>query len=134
MLSALGASIISSIASTFLGKALDAFTAYVNKQITLAELEARVRQALVETFAEVEKAQADALARTYASFMAALQASKLMQVVWASVTLSQLAVLLWHQRLVSLGVEFGWSRYVVLGLVVAPVTVALATLALAATV
>lgn len=48
---------------------------------------------------------------------------------WAS-----LAVLLWHQRLVSLGVEFGWSRYVVLGLVVAPVTVALATLALAATV
>jgi Na+/H+ antiporter NhaD/arsenite permease-like protein len=48
---------------------------------------------------------------------------------WAS-----LAVLLWHRRLVSLGVEFSWSRYVVLGLVVAPVTVALATLALAGTV
>ena len=48
---------------------------------------------------------------------------------WAS-----LAVLLWHRRLVALGVELRWSRYVVLGLVVAPVTVALATLALAATV
>jgi Na+/H+ antiporter NhaD/arsenite permease-like protein len=48
---------------------------------------------------------------------------------WAS-----LAVLLWHRRLVTLGVEFRWSRYVVLGLVVAPVTVTLATLALAATV
>lgn len=97
MLSALAGGVISSIASTFMGKALDAFTAYVNKQISMAELEARVRQALLETFAEVEKAQTDALARTYASFMAALQTSKLLQVVWASVTLSQLAVLLWHQ-------------------------------------
>jgi Na+/H+ antiporter NhaD/arsenite permease-like protein len=48
---------------------------------------------------------------------------------WAS-----LATLLWHQRLVALGVELRWSRYLLLGLVVAPVTVALATLALAATV
>ncbi len=46
---------------------------------------------------------------------------------WAS-----LAVLLWHRRLVALGVELSWSRYVLLGIVVAPVTVALATLALAA--
>lgn len=48
---------------------------------------------------------------------------------WAS-----LAVLLWHRRLVALGVEFRWTRYVLLGLVVAPVTVALATLAFGATV
>lgn len=48
---------------------------------------------------------------------------------WAS-----LAVLLWHRRLVALDVEFRWTRYVVLGLVVAPLTVGLATLALAATV
>ncbi|GAB2456179.1 Na+/H+ antiporter NhaD/arsenite permease-like protein [Conyzicola lurida] len=45
---------------------------------------------------------------------------------WAS-----LATLLWHQRLVQNGVELSWSRYVLLGLVAAPVTVALATLALA---
>lgn len=47
---------------------------------------------------------------------------------WAS-----LAILLWHQRLVSLGVELRWGRYLLLSLIVAPVTVALATLALAAT-
>lgn len=48
---------------------------------------------------------------------------------WAS-----LATLLWHQRLTSFDVEIRWSRYMLLGLVVAPVTVVLATLALSATV
>lgn len=46
---------------------------------------------------------------------------------WAS-----LATLLWHQRLVSLGVELSWSRYCLLGLLVVPPTVVLATLALSA--
>jgi len=45
---------------------------------------------------------------------------------WAS-----LATLLWHARLRALGVRIGWGRYLLLGLVVAPVTVALATLVLA---
>jgi arsenical pump membrane protein len=44
---------------------------------------------------------------------------------WAS-----LATLLWHQRLVSLGVELRWSRYVLLGCLVVPPTVVLATLAI----
>lgn len=44
---------------------------------------------------------------------------------WAS-----LATLLWHERLVAMGVELRWSRYVLLGLVVAPLTVLVATLAL----
>lgn len=44
---------------------------------------------------------------------------------WAS-----LATLLWHARLTSLGVEISWRRYVLLGLVAAPLTVAAATLAL----
>ncbi|MGX5695509.1 SLC13 family permease [Agromyces soli] len=47
---------------------------------------------------------------------------------WAS-----LATLLWHQRLVSMGVEISWGRFAALGLVVAPLTVGLATLALAVT-
>lgn len=46
---------------------------------------------------------------------------------WAS-----LATLLWHQRLTSMGVEISWGRFAMLGLVVAPLTVGLATLALAA--
>jgi len=45
---------------------------------------------------------------------------------WAS-----LATLLWHSRLTALGVELRWSRYLVLGLIVAPVTVIAATLGLA---
>jgi Na+/H+ antiporter NhaD/arsenite permease-like protein len=47
---------------------------------------------------------------------------------WAS-----LATLLWHSRLKALDVELRWSRYLVLGLVVAPVTVVTATLGLALT-
>ncbi|MEP6842888.1 MAG: SLC13 family permease [Pseudolysinimonas sp.] len=47
---------------------------------------------------------------------------------WAS-----LATLLWHARLKALDVELRWSRYLLLGLVVAPVTVVLATLRLALT-
>lgn len=47
---------------------------------------------------------------------------------WAS-----LATLLWHHRLVALGVSISWRKYVLLGLVVAPVTVVLATLALLVT-
>ena len=45
---------------------------------------------------------------------------------WAS-----LATLLWHERLKALDVEISWGRFALLGLIVAPVTVALATLGLA---
>lgn len=45
---------------------------------------------------------------------------------WAS-----LATLLWHERLHAVGVDVPWRRYVLLGLVVAPVTVALSVLPLA---
>jgi len=44
---------------------------------------------------------------------------------WAS-----LATLLWHSRLKSLEVEISWPRYAALGLVVAPLTVGLAVVAL----
>lgn len=45
---------------------------------------------------------------------------------WAS-----LATLLWHSRLRALGVDFSWRRYLLLGAIVAPITVAAATLTLA---
>jgi Na+/H+ antiporter NhaD/arsenite permease-like protein len=47
---------------------------------------------------------------------------------WAS-----LATLLWHSRLHSLGVDVPWTRYALLGLVVAPLTVVAATTVLALT-
>ena len=43
---------------------------------------------------------------------------------WAS-----LATLLWHQRLSAMGVEISWRRYLLLGVIVAPVVVTAATLA-----
>lgn len=45
---------------------------------------------------------------------------------WAS-----LATLLWHQRLVTLGVEISWRRYAALGLLVVPLTIVPAVLVLA---
>ncbi len=45
---------------------------------------------------------------------------------WAS-----LATLLWHQRLVALGVEISWRRYALLGLLVVPLTLVPAVLVLA---
>lgn len=45
---------------------------------------------------------------------------------WAS-----LATLLWHDRLRALGVDLPWSRYVLLGLIAAPLTVILAVIPLA---
>lgn len=47
---------------------------------------------------------------------------------WAS-----LATLLWHQRLSALDVDIRWHRYVLLGALVAPLTVVLATLAFSLT-
>ncbi len=47
---------------------------------------------------------------------------------WAS-----LATLLWHARLTSLGVGIPWIRFAGLGLIVAPLTVVVATVALAVT-
>ncbi len=44
---------------------------------------------------------------------------------WAS-----LATLLWHTRMTAMGVEISWLRYAALGLVVAPLTVVMAVLAL----
>jgi arsenical pump membrane protein len=45
---------------------------------------------------------------------------------WAS-----LATLLWHERLKALDVEISWGKYILLGLIAAPVAVTLATLGLA---
>jgi Na+/H+ antiporter NhaD/arsenite permease-like protein len=44
---------------------------------------------------------------------------------WAS-----LATLLWHDRLTGMGVRISWRRYLLLGLIAAPLTVVLAALAL----
>lgn len=90
-------SIIMALVPILTGSLADAFKAYEQKQITLAELNAKVQQSLISAFAEVQKSQSAALAATFASFMDGAKNSALMRGVWAAVVLSELVVLLWHQ-------------------------------------
>lgn len=90
-------SIVMAIAPLLIGKLADAFSAYEKKQISLAELNAKVSESLMECFSEVMKSQSDALAKTFASFGQVMINSRLVRIVWATVVLSQLAVLLWLQ-------------------------------------
>ena len=93
IIGALGGNIVDSL----LGKITGVFESYFKKEISMEELRTKVLQSLLSTFAEVEKAHADSIAKTFDSFMRAAAQSKIMQVVWASVAISQLLVLLWHQ-------------------------------------
>lgn len=97
MLSALFSAVGGQIVDKLLGRVTGLFEGYLNKQVSMEELRAGVLKALLEVIGEVEKAQADALARTYASFADALKTSRLLQVMWAVVLGSQVLVLVWHQ-------------------------------------
>lgn len=96
-LTALGGPIVKALADSLFGKVADTFQAYFQKQITEAQLKEKLVEALLSTFAEVEKAYAASLTATFSSFMNAAAQSKFMQHVWGAVALSQLVVLLWHQ-------------------------------------
>jgi hypothetical protein len=93
--------IISSLGGVFINKfidgALQAFTAYQNKQISVEELKDRLLGLMVNAARDIEVSHADALAKTYASFMDAMKQSILMQTMWACTVGSQLFVLVWHQ-------------------------------------
>lgn len=97
--------ILTKLGSMFGGNIVDAllsnfttlFKAYFDKQITEAQLREKLTEALITSFADVEKAHADSLTKTFASFMDAVTKSKLMQATWAAVALSQLAVIIWFQ-------------------------------------
>jgi|SRR5882672_1545676 len=81
----------------FLSSAVDAFKAYENKQISVEQLRDQLYGLMVQAAKDVEVAQAEALAKTYASFMQAMVQSKIMQRVWAFVTISQSLMILWFQ-------------------------------------
>lgn len=75
----------------------ECFKAYEQKQISEAELRAKVSEILINSFASVEQTHAQELTKTYTAFLASMDKSALLRVVWASTTISQLLVLLWHQ-------------------------------------
>jgi hypothetical protein len=89
--------LVTALAPLLIGKLADAFSAYEKKQISLAELNAKVSQALMECFSEVMKSQTDALSKTFATFGDMMKNSRLVRMVWACVVLSQLGVLVFQQ-------------------------------------
>jgi hypothetical protein len=89
--------VLGTLLDKIIGPFVDCFKAYEQKQISEAELRAKVSEILINSFGDVEKTHAQELSKTYATFMASLDKSLLLRVVWASTTISQLLVLLWHQ-------------------------------------
>lgn len=112
MLGAIFSAVGGQIIDGLLGRITGVFEAYFKKQISMEELKTRLSQAMLETFADVEKAHASALASTYESFSKALVQSTTLQVMWAAVVGSQLFVLVWHQFGIPLVVFMEWTpRY-----------------------
>lgn len=103
--------IISSLGGVFIekiiGGALEAFKAYENKQISMEELRTKLLGIMVGAARDIEVAHADALAKTYASFMDAMKTSKVMQYGWATALYSQIFVLVWSQWAVPLLFAYG---------------------------
>ena len=79
------------------GQVTDVAKAYFNKQISEEEFRTEVRKASLATYTQVQTASLEALPKTFVPFLQAMVNNKLIRVVWAVVTLSQLGVLLWHQ-------------------------------------
>ena len=107
MLSAIFSAIGMPLINGILDRALAAFTAYQNKQISVEQLKDQLYGLMLGAIKDIEVSHADALAKTYASFMDAMKTSKLMQRVWASVVLSQLFILVWSQFFVPLLFAYG---------------------------
>lgn len=84
-------------AEALFGNVRGIFESYFNKQITEAEVKAKVQEALVKSWSEVEVANAESISKTYESFQVTMRQSKLVQIMWALVVGSQLLVLIWHQ-------------------------------------
>jgi hypothetical protein len=97
MLSTIFAKFGMGIINSFLDKGLEAFKAYENKQISMEQLRDTLFGIMVQSVRDIEVANAEALTKTYASFMGAVEKSLVLQVVWAMVTVSQLFVILWHE-------------------------------------
>jgi hypothetical protein len=76
---------------------LAAFTAYQNRQITLAQLQQQLGIIAMREARAVEEANANMVVQTYGAFTDAMKTSRLVRIVWGIVTLTQCFVLAWYQ-------------------------------------
>ena len=96
---------LSMIASMFGGQIIekifgtigDVISKFQQKQITEIEAKQAIQTALITAMRDVEVAHADLIAKTYSTFMGVVEKDQLVATVWAIASISQLAVLLWHQ-------------------------------------
>lgn len=108
MLSILAGLVTPTLITSLLSGAGDIFLKYQQNQITKAQLEEHLKEMILQAFTEVEQAYAKSLSDMYSSFMQAVVQSKIMQRTWATVVLSQTAVLVWAQLGVPAVVAAGW--------------------------
>jgi hypothetical protein len=105
--------IISAIAGSLFDKLAGAWESYMKKEINKEQMHAKIQEALTASFAEVEKALLDSMAKTYASFMQTMAQSPVMQRAWSIVLYSQLFVLFWHQMVIpalaTMGIKYASS-------------------------
>lgn len=99
------------IVEKLIDEAKDLFGAYLQNKVTREQLANELKKIVLDAFVEVQKAQAESVAKTFDSFMRAASQSRLMQSVWAAVALSQLLVLLWHQAGIPALVFFADVKY-----------------------
>ncbi len=90
----------------------DIVDAYVRKEITKEEMNARIAEALSGAAAKMHAADAEALSSTFGAFMDTARHSRLMQFGWLAVLVTQLWTLFWYQWIVPFG-EFmdWWHKY-----------------------
>jgi hypothetical protein len=109
MLSKIFASIGGEIVDRLLGRITGVFESYFKKQVSMEELRSQVLQSMLDTFAEVEKSHADALAKTFESFQQTLRTSPELRRMYAAVVYSQLFVLFWSQWVVPMAHWLGYT-------------------------
>ena len=90
-------SILGWLTGGFVDKILDGWTAYLKKEISEAEFEARVKVAASDAAAKVEASWAQAAAETAKATHDSLGKSPILQRAWASVLFLQVTVLVWEQ-------------------------------------
>jgi len=97
MIAGIISSIATGLAGPLINKVGDAFIAYQNKEISKAELQAKVEQALIASASEVERSGDDAVTKTFESLQQTMRVSPGLTRAYMTVLYSQLFVLVWHQ-------------------------------------
>lgn len=97
MLSGLLASFLPSIVGKFFESGERIWTQYIQKEITKEQLLTELQKALLAAVVEVERAHADAIKATFASFMGTVASTPIVARAYVTVLLAQCGVLVWVQ-------------------------------------